>query len=230
MTKFLLFHGDNQLASRKALDEAVMKLQSDGFSIIRWEAQEQTELDLEQALGTMMLFVEKRAVVISEVFSLRSKTKKDQLIEKINQSVTETVPILWWEKKQLTPTQLKKFPQAQPQHFPLSSSLFTWLDSIGQQPKAKVFSLLQKSLQQDEPEMCFHMLLRQLRLLIQIKDNQPLKLHPFAKSKLTTQAKKLTLEQLIHMHQDLCFIDFSLRKGQHTQSLSRSLQQCILHW
>jgi hypothetical protein len=51
------------------------------------------------------------------------------------------------------------------------------------------------------------MIARQIRILLQIKDNHPPKLAPFMLSKLNKQAKEFSLEKLLNLHHQLYLID-----------------------
>ncbi len=214
-----ILHGENTFASRQRLQELVDFARSNKTVITRLTAKQLSPADLELALGSNSLFAEEKVIVIEELHSLPRSKRKNELIEQI--AATETEVILW-EKRSLTKTMLKKFPKAQAQEFKVGKKLFAWLDSFGRDKK-KTFKLLSESIEQEGEHFCFLMLIRQIRLLIQIKEGAVIRLAPFMKSKLSSQAKTFSLEQLLKLHTQLFEIDKNMKTGQAKLPLGQEL-------
>ena len=227
-----LIHGENISQSRLKLTDLVAAAKAQGKKIQTLEAKKITEADLELAFGSDSLFGESIVLVIEEVHSLPKSKKKDVLIAQLSQLAidTPTVDVLIWEKRLLTPTMIKKFPKAVVYEFKLSSSLFKWLDSLSPNPASKLqqLKLLHETLQQEDAMMCWSMLARQVRLLIQAKEGAPLSGAPFMISKLQHQARAFTIEQLVATHHRLLEIDRVHKMSGHPLTLSQDLDLLVV--
>jgi len=108
----------------------------------------------------------------------------------------------------------------------LQTSIFGFLDNLSQKNIKSTILSFQKLLNSDEEiNMIFHMIVRQIRLLIQIKEltNEKfgekqiiskLKLHPFVVKKTISQSKYFNLKDLIKIFQNLLKIEIQLKTGQ----------------
>ncbi len=104
--------------------------------------------------------------------------------------------------------------------------IFDAVDALGQRDGAKATTLIHNLLEHgNEPLYLFAMIVRQFRLLIQIKElsdqglNPPaiakaIKLHPFPTRKLYVQARNFSLQQLERVHSHLLDIDVQIKTGQ----------------
>lgn len=104
--------------------------------------------------------------------------------------------------------------------------IFDAVDALGQRDGVKAAQLIHNLLDHgNEPLYLFAMIVRQFRLLVQIKEltqeglappdiAKKLKLHPFPTRKLYTQARNFTLEQLERVHRHLLEIDVEIKTGQ----------------
>lgn len=111
-------------------------------------------------------------------------------------------------------------PQAQ------EANVFEMVDALGRRDGAQAVRLLHHLLDGGQPALyLFSMIVRQFRLLIQIKElteqgldhqaaAEALKLHPFPARKLFVQARNFTQEQLEAIHRHLLQIDVSIKTGQ----------------
>lgn len=203
-TSLVILHGDNTVASRSALAQCIKNARTKECEIRRLDAKTLTPAQLGDALGSQELFTSQACVVIEDLFAQPKGARKDALLEIVHAS---SQPIVIWEKKTLTATQLKQFSSAHIQSFKTSSAMFAWLDVLGTKDLAKVFGLFQKAVESDGVELCFAMLMRQIRLLLQIKTGSEVKLAPFAVSKLNNQIKFFSEEKLLQLHKRLITID-----------------------
>jgi DNA polymerase-3 subunit delta len=104
--------------------------------------------------------------------------------------------------------------------------IFDAVDALGQRDGVKAAQLLHNLLDHgNEPLYLLAMIVRQFRLLIQIKElaieglpppaiAKAIKLHPFPTRKLYTQARNFKLEQLERIHRHLLEIDVQIKTGQ----------------
>lgn len=114
-------------------------------------------------------------------------------------------------------------------HGNFTEDIFRLTDAVGSQNKKLALQLLNQQLTNREPggqAYTFSMIVRQFRLLLQIKDAlarqivspaslaKELGLHPFVVKKILPQASKYTLEQLKNIYQKLLTIDFKVKTGQ----------------
>ena len=120
-----IFHGDNQLESRKAFSNHLDQIKN--ADIFRLDSK---NIDIDRVnlfLQESSLFNTKKILSVSNLFST-NKSILDQINKLINQ--IENIDVLIWQDKTLTPVQLKTFKNPQVKNFPLDNKLFTCLNSI----------------------------------------------------------------------------------------------------
>lgn len=228
----MILHGDNTVQSRQKLYELTSAAKLANKSVIHLEAKKLEIIDLEQQLGTSGLFDEPKVIVIEELLGLLKSKNKTALIEYVAGSDLSDLDLILWEKKKVTATALKPFAKLKPniQEFKTSSAVFTWLDNLFVKDKKKRLQLFLKASQQDGAEMCLAMLNRQIRLLLTAKSGGVVKGAPFMIQKLNAQAKSLTLEQLLAIHEQLTFLDYHWKTGRLKLSLEQEIVQRVIQW
>ena len=104
--------------------------------------------------------------------------------------------------------------------------IFDAVDALGQRDGAKAVTLVHNLLEHgNEPLYLFAMIVRQFRLLIQVKElseqglappaiAKAIKLHPFPTRKLYVQARNFSLQQLDQVHRHMLDIDVQIKTGQ----------------
>jgi hypothetical protein len=202
-----VIHGENQVASRKKLVELIEQAKEQNKEIQKLDAEKLDRSQLEAALLSESLFGHEKLLIIEGIYSLPKSKKKDEFIELISSASSD---IILWDKKSLSKTDFKKLPTIVTNYeFKVTSKMWTFLDALSTNPKAKIamMKLFQENLANDEAEFIFLMMVRQIRMLIQIKENHPPKIAPFALSKLNRQAKAFSLEKLLNLHHQLYLID-----------------------
>ncbi len=218
----IIIHGENTIASRDKLIELINKAKLEHQEIIRLEAKDLTEAQLETILGTTDLFETKKTILIEGLHSLPKSTKQKTLIQMCADS--KLYEIILWEKRELTATMLKSFPGAQNYIFKASKTLFAWLDLLGKRgDESKKIQLLHEAINTDGEYFCFLMLLRQFRLLIQAKTGEKIGGAPFMITKLNKQTQQFTLEQLLKIYSQLLEIDFSQKTSTNLLSMNQQL-------
>jgi DNA polymerase III delta subunit len=226
-----IIHGENTIQSRNILFTLIQAAQQQKQNILRFDAKRLTLPDLENALGSDSLFAEEKLIIIDELHSLPKSKKQDELIAKIVETEKQQgnqITIILWEKRELTATMLKKFPTAKIQYFKLTSSLFRWLDSLSGDKQLitqkKMIEILHQAIESDGDVMCFVMLVRQIRYLLQAKEGSLTSGAPFMITKLNKQAQGFSPEQLLRIHHQLLEMDLRQKTSASTLGLGRELE------
>lgn len=222
-----ILHGENTVQSREKLVTLIREARAIGNDVVTLTAAKLTPPQLEVALQKTSLFGTTQLVVIEELHSLPKSARKTQLIEIVSQA---NVDVILWEKRELTKTMLKAFPRAKVEFFRLTNSLFSWLDSLSPATdKSRQLQLLQKALAADGEHMCFVMLMRQVRLLIQVKDGGRPAGPPFMISKLAKQARDFTLDQLLALHKQIFQLDQAAKTSGSFFTLGQELDLLVVN-
>jgi DNA polymerase-3 subunit delta len=115
------------------------------------------------------------------------------------------------------------------------ANIFDLVDAMGNRNGRKAAALLQQKLDDGEdPFRLFSMVVRQFRLLIQVKESaetglraheigKTLKLHSFVAGKLYKQSQSFSLAQLEQIYAHLLEIDVGAKTGQHDMTTALSL-------
>ena len=222
-----ILHGENIIASRDKLVELITQAKDKNKTIERLNAEKINPGFLESNLVKQDLFGTERIVVIEELHSLPKSKQKKILIELITKSEMD---IILWEKRKLTPTMTKKFPQAKIFEFKLSKTLFKWLDSLNGDKKNQNQQLLifRQTLKTVDPQLCLVMLARQIRMLIQVKDNKNMPGSPWMIKKMKKQSQSFNLKQLLNIHHQLLDIDLRQKTSTNNLGLDQELDLLLL--
>lgn len=216
-----IIHGENQVASRKKLIELSDEAKKQGRMIVTLEADKIDRAKLESALLSNSLFGEEKLLIIECLHSLPKSKKKDELIDLISYA---SIDIILWEKKLLTKTNFKKFPNnSQNYEFKITVKLWSFLDQLN------LKSFQECIVGGEEVEFVFLMIARQIRLLIQVKENQTSGIAPFTLSKLKQQVKKFDLTKLLQIHQQLYQIDQKQKQSANLLSLPAELDLLLFN-
>jgi len=218
----LILHGENIIASRQKLVTSIQNYTDKGFELFHLEAKNLDVPTLEEKLGSTNLFGNQHGVIIEGLHSLPISARKKTLIKML--SATKTALILW-EKRSLTPTMLKPFAGAMILEFKPTNQLFKWLDELSPMPTSfkTQSTLLQKALYQDGAELCFFLLIRQVRMLLSSKSGVAIQGAPFMISKISRQSQKYSLPELLQLHQQLYLLDLRQKTSQLRGSLALEL-------
>lgn len=219
-----ILHGDHVARSRARLQTIIDQARQAQKSITRLDAKRSQTPLLESTLGNPNLFFQSQLIIIEELHSQPITKQKDWAKIIANLDQTNLLEIVLWEKRALTATMLKRFPQASVEEFRVESTLFDWLDSLGNnQDPSKKIELLQKARASEDEYFCFLMLIRQIRLMIQCKSGHQLKAPPFVINKVRSQASHFSTHQLLALYQKLLEIDYRQKTSRQTLSLSQEL-------
>ncbi len=224
-----VIHGENQVASRKKLVELIEQAKKQNKEIVNLSAEKLDRAKLESALLSENLFGNEKLLIIEGIYSLPKSKKKDEFIELISSASIETI---LWDKKSLTKTDFKKLPtNLENFEFKITPKMWSFLDTLSPNPKAKtsMMKLFKESVEGDGAEFVFLMIARQIRILIQVKENNPPKMAPFMLSKLNRQAKEFSLQKLLDLHQQLYLIDQKQKQSTGLLSLESELDLLLFN-
>lgn len=224
----IILHGENIIDSRNKLVELINDAKNKNKSIERLDAKKINPGILESKLIKQDLFGTEITIIIEELHSLPRSKQKNILVELIAKS---EVNVILWEKRKLTATMLKKFPQAKTIEFKLSNSLFNWLDSLSGNKKNKKqqITTLHQALKDEDPYLCLIMLARQTRMLIQVKESGTMAGSPWMVQKIKKQSQLFSLQQLLNIHRQLLNIDLHQKTSTNALNLDQELDLLLLN-
>lgn len=222
----IIIHGEDIVSARNRLNELIEVAKNQGLGVKRLIAKDLDLTTATQVLEAATLFGETPLIVIEGLFSLTKSKNKDSLLEFISRY--QDRDLLLFEDKSLSPTALKLFAKAKPEEYKPAAIIFSFLDSLRPRAAARSLKLLEDLESARQPaELTFAMLVRQVRLLIQALEPSSLKMAPWQKSKLVSQARAFGKENLLKLHADLYHLDKNLKIGANPLDLSLQLMNLI---
>ncbi len=153
-----IFHGDDQLKSREALN--THPDQNSSREILRLDSKSSTLETINNFLNSQTLFASPKTLVISNYFSI-PKPIADKISPLLNSE--PDISILLWQDKKLTPTQLKLFPKAKIEVYNPSSNIFSIINAIQPDNTAYFIKAFRKGLQTEAFELVFYLIKNSLR-------------------------------------------------------------------
>lgn len=220
-----LIHGSDIVSSRKFFLEEKEKI--NGAEVLKGSLINLT--DLCQLLEGGGLFENSATIFIDQFLTEKKKSaERDAIISYLIKQAKNN-SIFLWEGKELDRTTISQFGQASIKLYKLSSQLFTLLDAIKPQNGTQLVQLFHKSLETNEAEMIFFMLIRQFRILLALSDKgaetitEVSRLAPWQKSKLEKQASLFEKNSLQQLYSRL----FQIEIGQKTGTLSSSMTSAV---
>ena len=209
-----ILHGDHIEASRKELNS--LKLSGKGKEMRFLDGKNLDEAALVQAFESSSLFADSTLTVVERLFGPISKNPKkaDWVANLLNGNIQKS-DIIVWEDKTLTPALLKKLDSyIIVRSFTIPVIIFTFLDSIRPLNSKNMLSLFTQLKETDSAELVFSMIVKRIRMLIQLKDNvSPPGLADWQKNRLTSQVKSFTMDKLVSFYRKLYLIDSGIKKG-----------------
>lgn len=214
-----LLHGDNIEVSRIEFNK--LKLLAKAKHIREIDGNAIDDNQLTQALESQSLFGGETVVFIENLFPKLGK--KQKRIEAICTILTNsTADVIIWEQKEVGVSVTKNLGKAIVRVFKIPIIIFRFLDTFS-------LSLLQTTLKTEVPEIVFTMMVKRVRLLIQLADNvKPEGLADWQATRLTVHARTFTMDQLISMHKKLLNIEISIKTGTTPFTLTQLLEQFII--
>lgn len=222
-----IIHGDDVAASREYF---FGELKNDSSSkLFNGETLELTQLV--QLVDGGNLFEESKKIYIENLFSKKGVTL-DEIVLYLNKNEKKS-EVMLWEGKELSKKNLSLFKNSTVKTYKLSQTLFSFLDSIKPHNQSLI-SLFHTTLKTTQPELIFFMMLRQIRLLLAIHDenfeqiDEVKRLTPWQKNKLKKQSSYFSVLQLKHFYELLFKIDVDAKTGQNNLSLIQSIDILLL--
>lgn len=207
-----VYHGDHPAGSRTQLQSALAAERARGAEILTLEGDKITPQDLESAILTNNLFTPVVIVIENLLSRLRSRDK-DRCLE-ILASAPSDKAIYLWEKKEITKLTLNKLPKTTKISLSKApTTLFALLDGLVPGNSARALELLHQTMLASEEIVVFTLVARQISSLIQIVGGGSPKTSPWQLAKLQSLAKRWSLPQLLHFHNELVRIDYSIKSG-----------------
>ena len=224
----VILHGDNEALIHTEFVKYLDQARKDGKDIVRLDAKKVEISNLETAAGTDALFSLGKLVCIDGLFSLPKSKRKDGLIAWIREHDGADITFLLIEKKALTVPQLKSFPDAKATIFKYPAVLFQWLETIGTTSPARSLALFHAVLEREEAEVCFVMLIRQIRTLLAFVADGSYDGAPFLRQKIASQARHFSKDKLLALHGKLIELDEAQKKSRNVLSLSACLDLILV--
>lgn len=248
----IIIHGEQIDKARSKLVEFVQLARQQGKEVVTIPATTITEASLEEAFGSQDLFATPKMIVIEELNSLPTSNKKKAFIQKISEYIAEISntnnqnqnlnntqnDLILFEKRTLTATMLKPFvsPKAKTSgvpaevfEFKVSKSTFTWLEMLGsRETPEKKLKLLHQAIDEEGEFFCFLMLVRQIKMLLQIKEGVAIKGAPFMIAKAEKQAQNFDKAKLVQIYKKMLDIDLLQKTSQTKATLIQMLDLLTL--
>lgn len=220
-----LLHGDDILASRNALTS--LKLESKDREIRELNGNGLDPTSLTQSLESGGLFGTEILIVLENLLTKSGKKGKttDDLLDVLVRNERNTKVILW-EGKEITPTVIKRLgSQVDIRLFKTPKVIFQLLDGLRPHGGVTLLPLLQQTLAKDAAELFFSMLVKRIRQIIMLRDGViPEGLQGWQATRLTSQSKLFTIDELLSMEKRLFEIDVSIKTGASPFPLAQQLE------
>src|SRR5258706_3092333 len=190
--------------------------------------------DVVQAVEGQGLFSEGRHIFIEELLSKRKAGKELTSILACLLENQKNNDIYLWESKDMTAKQLSSLKTVTIKQFKITKTIFQFLDTIRPKNGKTILMLLHKTLETEEIEFVFFMLVRQLRMLLALFEpgdesiDEVKRMAPWQKSKLQKQAKLFTIESLKDFYKKLLDIDIAQKTGGLALPLSETIDFLLL--
>lgn len=224
----IIIHGENTTNSRKKLDEIVSNRQN-----VKWLDGKKISLDdVKHLFATTELFAQEKNVVIENCKGI-SKNVLEVLVKETKDKNT-TVNIIFWQDGNYDARLIKKFNNAQVFSFPLPKYYFEFLDSLSPQNGKVMHTVYKKLLDSFVPEQIFFSLIKRTRQLLILKntnyDNleEFVKMNPWQKNKLLTQASRWDKDELERFYLKLYKTEKKLKSSEIPTNLEKHIDILLL--
>lgn len=223
-----VFYGEDIVSSRKALIDEVEKARRNKTEVSFFDGKKISLNELVLAIESKCLFGADRFVVIENLFSNTKSKEFEKIISLLKKNIDAQVVL--WQDKDLSLALTKSLNNFKLQQFKISSFLFKFLDSLKPGQAKTNIENFHLCLSNEDPEMIFAMLIRQIRLLILAKEGEKFlsKLAPWQKNKILSQAKLFNKEKLLQIYQKLLEIDFQQKTSQTPFSYRSALDLLLV--
>ncbi|HCQ31063.1 TPA: hypothetical protein DIU27_01600 [Candidatus Collierbacteria bacterium] len=224
----LIIHGEDTTSSYKRLSEIIDSFKKNQIEVVIKDATELDSTTLRQESQPTNLFGYSKCLIIKNLLTGNKAKQKETLIDIV--SKTQDVEMVLFETKKIPISTLKPFSKAKIESFDINPVIFKFVDMLRPgNTKSLLAGWNRLMVLNHEPEYVFAMIVRQIRLLIQAKSGPSyLKLSPYPKKLITTQAAVFELPHLLDLHQLLYEIDKKIKTGSSSLPIDQFLTQFFL--
>lgn len=221
-----LIHGEDIVKSRNYLESIVIAFRTRSGTITYLDGSNAHLTELIQATESDSLFGHEQLVVLENLHSSRKKTSVQDIVEYL-QTLSIQRPIIIWEAKTLTATQINKIKPSKVELFKPSAVIFKYLESLGVSSSKSMTDLYSQAIHQDSVSQVFYMTANHVRSLIQAVENT-LKGPDWKRRKLVQQAHAIGIKPIRKLHQELLMLDQRYKTGQLSHTLDFELELVLL--
>ena len=210
-----IVHGDDIAASRNYF----ISLKMEGLDSVTMQGTLITLTDIIQAVEGSGLFSEGKHIFIEELLSKRKAGKELNTIIECLISNEKENEIVLWESKDVTTAQLRHFKNPIIKQFKVTKTIFQFVDSLKPHNAKNMMSLFHKTIEAEDVEYVFFMIVRQVRLLLALSNegseqiDEIKRMAPWQKSKLQKQSKLFTIDGLLSFYQKLFGVEYGIKTG-----------------
>lgn len=224
----ILLHGDDQRSSRAALLE--LKKQFSRLDMRMINGKTADENTLVQALESQSVFGGDTAVIVENL--LMTIARKPKALEHVRDILTRagSATVILWEEKEITPALIKHLgSRVEQKLFSLPPVIFGFLDALQPAHPNQLLSLYHKTIALSAPELVEALLVRRLRILLQLSGGiTPVGVAPWQLVRLTKQARFFTMDQILTMEKQLLAAEFSVKTGSSALTISQHIERILI--
>lgn len=228
-----IFCGEDSVSSRKQYLTEIEKQKKAGVEVLSISPNQ--IIDLNKGLGNnLSLFSSTQVYVVEGLekagFRKSTKAKKDSIYEAIIKlSTDKSIEVLDWEEDKpsriLKLKDLAKVTESKP-----AQSVFKLLDLCIPKNKVVFITTLREILQTQAEMLVFVLLFRHIRQLLLIRSGEDIKIPPWQKYKIQSQAHKWESEALLHFYEGLIRIELSTKSSENAYGIGKSLEILACHY
>jgi DNA polymerase III delta subunit len=189
--------------------------------------------DLVQVIEGTSLFGDVKTIFIEDFFAKRKQSKEvATIVDYIN--AHKDAPFVFYEAKELTLKQTNTFKGATLRVFKIPATVFSFLDSIKPGNAKQSIELLYQTLIDQEEQFVIFMLSRHVRILLSLLDlggetiSENVRIAPWQKGKMQSQAVLLGESCLLLLHRELYQLDLMQKTGGLAGSLQNKLDELLI--
>lgn len=226
-----LIYGEDVAKSRAYFSD----IKKTATNPISFDGEKVSIADITQAVQGEGLFEDTKQIFVEELLS-KKKSKKDleAIIQYLNNN-HEHQELYLWESKLLTKKQIQQFNSATSKQFDLPKVIFSFLDNLYPGNGKKLIALFHEILETEDAEFIFFMIVRQIRILLAIKDpgqeqiDEVIRIAPWQKSKLQKQAQAFDQQQLLALFQQLYEVESGMKTGKLAMPLTHIIDFLLIN-
>lgn len=220
----ILIYGEDTQTSRNMLGKKLREYEQ--YELVRLDGRRVTLSDVVTATETSSLFSSKRIVVIEGLLGGGKNKDNESIVTYLNSASTEHVILIWESgeiSKKIISTYFTKwsvFCSSYPQ------ILFKFLDAIHTESNSSLLQMFHSLLTQRDAGLIYTLLVRQLRLLLIVKDMGASGLSDMQSwqiRKLQQQANRFSFREIVYSYRELLAIDYRIKSGNTPYTLSQLL-------